>query len=310
MENTFFTIFTSVYNRKHTVHRVWDSLINQTNKNFEWLIIDNGSEDDIGPLLNEYKSKADFEVKIYVQENKGKTMAFNRAIDLAEGELIIPADSDDSFEYNTIERFSEVWAKYKADDVSGVTGLCKYDDGTIVGDKFPTEGISTYDNMHYKHGVKGEKWGCIRVDILKKYRYPTQFDVKYIPDDYVWAQIGYNYKTVFINEPLRLYFQDSGNQITKNENKHITKEQWKMKNFITLWRVNYLFPKMAKYLSTLEYFRVFIYLWQSASNADIPISKTFGKIESAKHKIIALLLLIPAYLLKIFNIKLNFLKKN
>jgi len=75
MEQIYFTIFTSTYNRKHTIHRVWESLINQTNKNFEWIIIDNGSVDGIKPLLEEYKSKADFSVRTFYQENQGRYMA-------------------------------------------------------------------------------------------------------------------------------------------------------------------------------------------------------------------------------------------
>ena len=81
MNNTFFTFFTSTYNRKHTIHRVWESLISQTNKNFEWIIIDNGSQDNVRPLLEDYKLKADFDVKLIFQENKDKFMAFNKAFE-------------------------------------------------------------------------------------------------------------------------------------------------------------------------------------------------------------------------------------
>lgn len=307
MEQTFFTIFSSVYNRKHTIHRVWDSLINQTNKNFEWIIINNGSEDDIEPLLEEYRSKADFSVKIFHQENKGKYMAFNRALDIAKGELFIPADSDDTFEFNTIERFNEIWNEYKNDDIAGITVLCKYHDGVIVGEKFPVEGVSTYKDIVYKYKVGGEKWGCVRLDLLKKYRFPTSFNVKYFPDWYVWTQIGFNYKTIFFNEPLRLYFQDAGNQITNK--KYLSREFMKMKNFITLQKINYVFPEVGKYISIREYLETFVFLWLTSFRGETPVLQTIQKIKKRKSKIVALILLLPSYLIKIFGLKLNFLKK-
>jgi len=307
MEQTFFTIFTSVYNRKHTIERVWESLINQTNKNFEWILIDNGSEDNVGPLLEEYKSKADFDVQIYYQENKGKYRAFNRALDLAKGELFIPADSDDWFEHNTIERFNDIWNKYKADNVAGITVLCKYEDGSIVGDKFPIEGVSSYTDIVFKHKVDAEAWGCVRLDVLKKYRFPMDFDVKYFPDMYIWGQIGMNYNTVFINEPLRTYYQDSGNQITHT--KDTSKEFMRMKNFFTLWKINYMFPKVEKYVSYKEYYRIFVFLWLTAFRSGISVSYVIKNLKRAKSKFVAILFLIPSYIIKIFGLQLNFLRK-
>ena len=246
MKSTYFTIFTSVYNRKHTVHRVWESLNNQTYKNFEWILINNGSQDGVEPLLEEYNAKADFKVRLIHQENKGKYMAFDRCVDLAEGELMIPADSDDRFDSNTLERLNEVWNKYKADDISGIDVLCKYEDGVIVGEKFPIdEGISSFKDVVYKNKVGGEKWGCVRVDLLKNFRFPKTFDVKFFPDWYVWSQIGFNYRTIYLNEPLRIYFQDAGNQITKEKVDSL--EVTRMKNFLALRQINYIFPEVGPY---------------------------------------------------------------
>jgi glycosyltransferase involved in cell wall biosynthesis len=307
MENTFFTVFTSVYNRKHTIHRVWESLINQTHANFEWILINNGSVDGVEPLLEKYKTKANFPVKIFNQENKGKYMAFDRAVDMAEGELFIPADSDDTFEFNTLERFNEIWNQYKAENVSGITVLCKYDDGNIVGEEFPFEGLSTYKDIVYKHQVDGEKWGCIRVDLLKRYRFPKTFDVKYFPDFYVWAQIGFNYKTVFINESLRLYYQDSGNQITNEKN--LSVEFMRMKNYLTIWTINYIFPEVEKYIPLKEYLRKFVFLWITTFRSKTSVVSVLKGIKRRKSKIVALLLLAPSFLIKVFNIRLDFLKK-
>jgi len=307
-EQTFFTVFTPIYNRKHLVHRVWESLKAQTNKNFEWILIDNGSEDDVLPLLEKYKSKADFEVKIFTQVNLGKYRAFNRVLDLAEGELLFPADSDDTFEPNLIQRMTEVWSKYKADDVSGITVLCKYEDGETIGEEFPfAEGVSTFEEIVYKLGIGGEKWGCVRVDVLKKYPFPTNFDVKYFPDAYVWDQIGLNYKTIFVNEVFRTYFQDAGDQITKK--KYETVEFIRMKNFYTIWQINYVFSRVGKYISFKEYLRKFVFLWLTTFKSGTSTSYVFKNLERTKSKIVALLLLLPSYFIKVFSLQLRFLRR-
>lgn len=304
MDRTFFTIFTPIYNRKHLLHRVWESLLAQTNQNFEWIVIDNGSSDGIETLLEEYQEKAKFPMKVIYLKDSGKYLAFNKVVHIAKGELLFPADSDDTFEPNLIERMSETWLKYKADDVSGITALCKDEEGNIVGDKFPTdEGIYTYKDILYKHKIKGEKWGCIRVDILKKYPFPTNFDVTYFPDAFVWDQIGFNYKTVFINDVLRTYFQDAGDQITKQ--KYVTKEQMRMKNFFTLFKINYTFPKIEKYLPLNEYLAMFVFLWVTTFRSGISVSEVFSKLESRKSKTVAILTFIPAYFANIFKFKLH-----
>lgn len=293
MESTYFTIFTSLYNRKHTVHRVWESLINQTNKNFEWIIIDNGSQDDVKPLLDEYIKKADFDIKVYYQENQGKYKAFNRAVDLAKGELFIPADSDDRFLPNTIERFDQIWQEHKKETISGITVLCQDEEGKTVGKKFPLE-ISNYLDMNYKFKVNDEKWGCIRVDVLRKYKFPTNFEAKFFPDDYVWAQIGANYNTVFVNEPLRVYYHDAGNQITKDKKRSRSIEYLQLKNFHTLWKVNYLLPKIRKYITTKKYIATYMYLWHTSFKCGVSAKETLGKIENNSNKFLALVLYVPS----------------
>lgn len=70
-----FTVFTPVYNRRDKIHRVWDSLRSQTFRDFEWIVVDDGSTDNVMEILAIYKNEADFPVTILRQENKGKHFA-------------------------------------------------------------------------------------------------------------------------------------------------------------------------------------------------------------------------------------------
>src|SRR5215831_18669122 len=104
-----FTVFTPVFNRRHTLGRVFESLRAQTIRDFEWVVVDDGSTDGVSDLLSEYERTADFPVRVVRQVNAGKHAAWNRGVALARGELFLPADSDDRFVPETLERFRDLW---------------------------------------------------------------------------------------------------------------------------------------------------------------------------------------------------------
>lgn len=59
-----FTIFTPIYNRKSKLYRVWDSLNSQSLRDFEWIVVDDGSTDGVDVLIEEYRKNANFPIKI------------------------------------------------------------------------------------------------------------------------------------------------------------------------------------------------------------------------------------------------------
>ncbi|MCD5968640.1 glycosyltransferase family A protein, partial [Riemerella anatipestifer] len=67
--NISFTIFTATYNRAHTLPRVYESLVKQTSKNFEWLIVDDGSTDGTQALIKGYIEENKFPIRYYKQSN-------------------------------------------------------------------------------------------------------------------------------------------------------------------------------------------------------------------------------------------------
>lgn len=289
-----FTIFTPVYNRKHTIHRVWDSLNKQTFKDFEWLIVDDGSQDNIGPVLEKYKNNANFPVRIFYQENGGKHIAFNKAIDEADGELIVPADSDDSFISTTLEDFNRHWEKYQAEAVAGISVLCMDEAGSTVGEQYPFEGLSNYLDMVYKYKVKGEKWGFARTDILRKYKFPN-IPGGYFQESYLWAQIALNYQTAFLNIPLRIYHQDAGNQIIRN--KKLSESTLNIKCFYYVWWINTILPAVGKMMSLKGVLKQYALVWKFAILAGKAPFKVIGELKRTRDKFIATFLFLPSYLL-------------
>src|SRR3974390_2962093 len=93
-----FTVFTPTYNRAHTLHRVYESLLGQTVTDFEWLVVDDGPTDDTEGLIAHYKrfvGKAFPITYCKLLRNRGKHRAHNLAVSMARGEFFLVADSDD-----------------------------------------------------------------------------------------------------------------------------------------------------------------------------------------------------------------------
>src|SRR5215471_10000349 len=75
-----FTVFTASYNRAHTIHRVFNSLSAQTLRDFEWLVVDDGSTDRTAELIGAWTKTADFPIRYFKQEHSGKHVARNLAV--------------------------------------------------------------------------------------------------------------------------------------------------------------------------------------------------------------------------------------
>src|SRR5947209_20534442 len=104
-----FTVFTPTYNRRHCLNRVYESLLAQTFRDFEWLIIDDGSNDDTASLVQQWQNEAAIRIRYELQPNQGKHVAFNRAVQLAAGECLVPLDSDDRCVPIALERLNQRW---------------------------------------------------------------------------------------------------------------------------------------------------------------------------------------------------------
>ena len=108
-----FTIFTPTFNRKELLEKLYKSLQKQTYKDFEWLIVDDGSADGTKEKAEEFLSQKKLDIKYYFKENGGKQRAYNFATDKANGELFICLDSDDEYVENGLETILKYWKKYE-----------------------------------------------------------------------------------------------------------------------------------------------------------------------------------------------------
>ena len=212
-QHPLFTIFTPTYNRAHTLPRVYESLLKQTYRDFEWLIIDDGSEDGTQSLVNKWKVESPFPIRCFYQENSGKHIAFNRAVKEAFGELFSPLDSDDACVPHALKRLKQLWDEIpEKNQFTGVCVLCEDQHGKLVGKPFPQPKMDSNScEMLYKYGLKGEKWGFHRTAVLRSYPFPEIAKLKFIPESIIWHAIAKKYKIRFVNEILRIYYIDDAN---------------------------------------------------------------------------------------------------
>jgi len=169
------TVFTATFNRAHTIERVYRSLRTQTFRDFEWLVVDDGSTDETGALVRRWAAEADFPIHYVWQENRGKHRAYNRAVGLARGQLFLDFDSDDACVPRALERFQHHWEAIPAPErsrFSTVAALCVDDRGEIMGTKFSTPitdmAVCDADPRLAKHASPRQvAGGSIRENILK-----------------------------------------------------------------------------------------------------------------------------------------------
>lgn len=205
-------MFTATYNRAATLPRVMQALCRQTYRNFEWVIVDDGSTDDTRELVTGWIARSTFTIRYFFQEHAHKKAAFNRGVREAEGSLFLNLDSDDECCPNALERFLWHWntiPEERRDRFSAVTCLCAYPDGTVVGTRFPNGEHIDSDSIEIvrRWKVTGDKWGFHRVDVLRKFPYPE--DVRgHVPEGVVWAKVAEKYKTRFVNEVLAIVYTE------------------------------------------------------------------------------------------------------
>jgi glycosyltransferase involved in cell wall biosynthesis len=209
-----FTIFTPTYNRADTLPRVWESLKAQTFRDFEWLIVDDGSTDNTRELVAGYAAEAPFPIRYLWQHNQHKKTAYNYAVREAQGELMISFDSDDACVPEALERLHWHWLNIPEDQrhrYSAVTVLCKGEDGKIVGDRFPGGDWidSTCAEMCHRWRVTGEKWGFHRTTTMRAFPFPEDVQGN-VPEAVVWMAIDKKFLTRYVNEVLRVYYVGAG----------------------------------------------------------------------------------------------------
>ncbi|HEV3311759.1 MAG TPA: glycosyltransferase family A protein [Chloroflexota bacterium] len=205
-----FTVITPTHNRAGTLPRVYDSLVNQTFRDFEWVIVDDGSTDDTRELVQAWQSSGWPPIRyVILPTNRGILAARNRGVEEATGRFVLFHDSDDMCVPNALERFNFHWESIPARERAGfvgVTAQCVYPTGEPVGSSLPMSPLDSNSlEMSYRYRLRGEMWGIQRTDILREHPFPPDRGAN---EGVVWFAIARRYRTRYVQEQLRVYCFD------------------------------------------------------------------------------------------------------
>lgn len=197
------TVFTPTYNRAHTLARTYESLLRQTCKDFEWLVIDDGSTDNTRELVEGWIKENKIPVKYIRQENQGMHGAHNTAYRNITTELNTCIDSDDYMPDYAVEKIVDFWKQYGSEKYAGIVGLDQTEDKKIIGTAFPESLKESTLQGFYAKGGSGDKKLVYRTDVIKKYpEYPLFEGERYVGLAYKYMLIDRDYKLLTLNEPL------------------------------------------------------------------------------------------------------------
>lgn len=152
------SIITSVYGREKYLKRLFASLLRQSLKEFEWIVIDDGSPNSLGMVIDDFKSEALFDITYIRQKHGGKHRAINKGVSISKYDAFIIVDSDDVLIDDALEKMLQWWRTIKEDEsFVGAAGLMKGFNGTVSGGGVSFKGcIDIVWSDRSKYGICGE----------------------------------------------------------------------------------------------------------------------------------------------------------
>lgn len=207
MENELISIIVPVYNAEKYLHRCIDSIINQTYKNIEIILVNDGSTDISSSICDKY-AQIDERIKVIHQENAGVSVARNMGIDNSSGKYIMFVDSDDWVDEQIVEHLYKKIYEKQADiaicshyEINGETNQLKklFIEEYVSGEKE----VANFINNNWGTSLISVPWGTLyKREKIGRFRVgmslgeDTLFKVDYFSQ---------TYSVVVSQEPLYYY---------------------------------------------------------------------------------------------------------
>lgn len=198
------SIITPSYNRGNMLKNCFESLRFQSNYDFEWIVVDDGSMDDTRSVM-EYISNEHipFEIRYIWKENGGKHTALNAAHPYIHGKYVLILDSDDTLTSDAVETVLNGWSKYDANaDIGIVIFLKQLSDGTICARGKAEDIVIDVLNQKRICNVASDCCEVIRTELFKKYPFPVFDGERFLAETALWYRAGLDAKCVYINRPI------------------------------------------------------------------------------------------------------------
>ena len=206
------SILTATYNRANFLEKLYKSIVNNLDNNLEieWLIMDDGSEDETSKVVESFLQESKIQIKYYTQENQGKMAALNNLIQHVTGDLVVDCDSDDYFADNAFAIIAEEFEKTEKKGLYAICFLKQNENGKIDGTNFKND-TSTMFDLYFKEGTTGEKNLVYYSEIRKQYKHKLEKNEKFITEARMYHEMDEKYKIKCINKPITIGdYQENG----------------------------------------------------------------------------------------------------
>jgi glycosyltransferase involved in cell wall biosynthesis len=232
MNQPLVSVILPTYNRANTISRAIDSVLNQTYSNLELIVIDDGSTDNTGDIMNEYL-KEDPRISYVKQEHLGANYARNYGIKLAKGQYIAFQDSDDEWFNHKLEKLLNV-AQLSNEGYAGVFTAfyrCDQDGNKQLIPKDRIERLSWEEQ--FKLLLVNNFIGTPSMILKKEAIIDVEGFSNNLPRFQDWEfclRIGLKYRLYYSPEPLFISY-DSSNSISRNKEAGVTALEFILSNF-------------------------------------------------------------------------------
>lgn len=222
MNNELISIVVPIYNVEHYLKKCIESILIQTYKNIEIILVDDGSPDNCPKICEDYKSK-DLRIKVIHKENGGLSDARNKGIKKAKGTYITFVDSDDTIEPDYVEYLYSIIKKFDA-DISICDYNAKYSNGTVLNrnknSEYRINKKEAFEIMLYQSDFTVSSWA-------KLYRYSLFKNIEF-PYGKIFEDAYTTYKLIDLCNNIGVGLKPKYNYIIR-DNSILTSEFYKKK---------------------------------------------------------------------------------
>lgn len=200
------SILTATYNRAKYLPKLYESIKEnlQSNLSCEWIIIDDGSEDNTKNQVQKFIDENIVPIKYFYKKNSGKMSAINEGMKYITGDLVVDCDSDDFFVQDAFNKINENANKlFENQNLYGMIFLKKENSENISGKEFKNkEQITTMFDLYFKEDIQGEKVIVYNSKIRKLYNHQLEANEKFITESRMYHKMDEKYKLLAINEVI------------------------------------------------------------------------------------------------------------
>lgn len=203
MSNPFLSIITPTYNRASFLVDAFQSLCVQTDNDFEWIVIDDGSTDGTEDLVRSFH--ANFPILFQKQENGGKHTALNASHAYVHGSYVLILDSDDRLVPTAVEQVKAAWKRWQKDADIGIVTFLKGDSEEKPTCMAPDEGVPV-DIMRYRRKCFSGQDCCevIRAELFLRYPFPVFEGERFLSEGALWNRVSFTHRCVYVNQVIYL----------------------------------------------------------------------------------------------------------